>query len=149
MIRRESSVVIAPLETTDDPAVARQIEQELLASLARINRQNVNLRRTFVIRDREGQLVAGLTCSTAYGWLRVEALWVADDFCARGIGRELMNAAEAFGREQGCHSAWLDTSNADAHAFYRRLGYTVFGELANGEGRFPAEHRRWFLQQRL
>jgi hypothetical protein len=33
------------VETTGHPAIARQIEQGLLASLAKINRQSSNLRR--------------------------------------------------------------------------------------------------------
>ena len=140
---------IGPIETTDDPLIAHEIEQQLIASLSRINRQTGNHRQTFYLRDQLGRLVAGLTCSTAYGWLHIETLWVEDSMHARGFGRALMAAAEAFGRDKGCHGAWLDTSNADAFAFYRRLGYSVFGELINGEGRFPAEHRRWFLQRSL
>ena len=106
----------------DKGAMAHEIERELLASLSSINRQTANLRRTFCLRDREGQLIAGLTCSTAYGWLHVETLWVADDLRAHGLGRKLMEAAEAFGRGYGCHGAWLDTSNAGARSFYQRLG---------------------------
>ncbi len=144
-------MVIPPgaIETTDDPAVAGQIEQALRATLALINRQSVNDSRTFCLRDREGQLVAGLTCSTSYGWLHVETLWVSDVHRAKGLGRQLMHAAEAFAREQGCHSAWLESSNPGALAFYRQRGYEVFGELVNGEGRHPAEHRRWFLRRTL
>ncbi len=137
------------IEITDDPEAAQQIERELLASLARINRQSANLRQSFAVKDRSGQLIAGLTCSTAYGWLHVEALWVDDPHCGQGFGRNLMNAAETFGGDEGCHSVWLDTSNPGAAAFYQALGYTVFGELKNGEGNDRPEHRRWFLQRRL
>lgn len=137
------------IESTDDPAVIRQIERHLLTSLSAINRQATNRQQSFCMKDREERLIAGLTCSTAYGWLHVESLWVADDHRTRGLGRNLMAAAEAFGRQQGCHGAWLDTSNPGAQAFYCRLGYVVFGKLANGESRCPAEHRRWFLKRAL
>lgn len=140
---------LSAVETTDDPEIAQEIERELLASLARINRQTETLRTTFCQRGPDGRLMAGLTCSIAYGWLHIETLWVREDFRAAGHGRGLMNAAEDFGRAHGCHAAWLDTSNAGAQAFYQRLGYYVFGKLANGEGRLPAEHRRWFLQRLL
>lgn len=141
-----------PLETidaTDDPAVALYIERELLASLARINRQTENHHRTFCLKGQDGQLLGGLTCSTSYGWLHIETLWVSDAYRTQGLGRKLMNAAETFGRDQGCHSAWLDTSSAGAQVFYKRLDYEVFGELGNGKNRPPAGHRRWFLQRRL
>ena len=140
---------IGQIEATDDPAITRRIEDELLASLARINRQTASHRQTFVVENGAGGLLAGLACSTAYGWLHIETLWVADARRGQGLGRKLMNAAEAFGRERACHGAWLDTSNPGAAAFYRKLGYTVFGELANGEDRFPPEHRRWFLKRAL
>ena len=140
---------IGPIESTDDPAIAEQIEHELRASLSRVNRQTANYRKTFCLRGQQGQLVAGLSCSTAYGWLHIETLWVADRLQAHGLGRKLVETAEAFGLENGCHGAWLDTSNAGAYAFYRRLGYSAFGKLANGEGKFPAQHRRWFLQRAL
>jgi ribosomal protein S18 acetylase RimI-like enzyme len=140
---------LGDIEATDDPAIAKRIEAELCASLSQINRQTLNLHKTFCRRDRHGEIIAGLTCSTAYGWLHIEALWVAVDRRGQGFGRQLMVTAEAFGRENGCHGAWLDTSNADAFAFYRRLRYDVFGELTNSEGQFPAEHHRWFLKRAL
>ncbi|MGH1483545.1 MAG: GNAT family N-acetyltransferase [Geminicoccales bacterium] len=129
--------------------VIQEIEEHLLASLARINRQAENLHRTFCLKGQDGQLLGGLTCSTAYGWLHIETLWVSHAYRIQGFGRQLMDAAETFGRNHGCHSAWLDTSNDGAQVFYKRLGYEVFGELGNGEDRPPAEHHRWFLQRRL
>ena len=108
---------LGAIEIATDPAVADEIERQLLRSLTSINRQSANHRRTFCVKDQEGQLIAGLTCSTAYGWLHIETLWVTEALRNRGLGRNLMSAAEAFGRESGCHSAWLDTSSACALAF--------------------------------
>lgn len=142
-------VDLGQIETTDDPAIAHKIECRLLASLARMNRQAPTQRKTFCLSDHHGQLIAGLTCATAYGWLHIETLWVEEAVRARGVGRRLMTSAETFGRQHGCHSVWLDTSNAEARVFYEKLGYCVFGELANGEKRFPPEHKRWFLKRAL
>lgn len=137
------------VETVDDLAVAAEIDKNLRAALARINRQSVNLRRTFIIRDETRRLAAGLICSTAYGWLHIEALWVDDTHQGQGLGRSLMKAAEVFARENGCHGAWLDTSTGAACTFYEKLGYRVFAELANGSGLEPAGHRRRFLRRML
>lgn len=142
-------VGLGDIETADDPAIAKQIDEQLRKSLSQMNRQALNLHRTFHQRDQHGEIVAGLTCSTAYGWVHIETLWVTVDLRGRGLGRKLMIAAEAFGRDNGCHGAWLDTSNTGAFAFYRRIGYSVFGELNNSEGQFPAEHHRWFLKRAL
>ncbi|MEM7044077.1 MAG: GNAT family N-acetyltransferase [Pseudomonadota bacterium] len=140
---------LEPIASSYAAEVARTVERELLASLASINRQAPTFRRTFYIKDHNGDLKAGLTCSTAYGWLHIEALWVAAAHRSQSLGRQLMGAAETFGRDNRCHGAWLDTSNPAAAAFYRKLGYAVFGELINNEDQFPPEHRRWFLKRIL
>jgi len=43
----------------------------------------------------------------------------------QSIGRQLMESAEAWARERGCHALYLRTrlSRRGAHAFYKRLGY--------------------------
>jgi GNAT superfamily N-acetyltransferase len=94
-------------------------------------------------RDQE-RVVAGLGGESYSGWLFVRYLWVSDALRGRGIGRELMGAAEGRAVERGCHSAWVDTFSFQAPGFYRKLGYEVFGELD-----YPPEHKRFFLQKRL
>jgi GNAT superfamily N-acetyltransferase len=70
-------------------------------------------------------------------------LWVSEDLCGRGIGRELMAGAKARGRDRGCHSAWLDTFSFQAPGFYQ-LGYEEFGRLD-----YPPDHSRHFPRKRL
>ena len=47
-----------------------------------------------------------------------------------GVGRRLVDAAERFARECGCTSMQLSSGlwRPEAHAFYRRLGFTDRGE---------------------
>jgi GNAT superfamily N-acetyltransferase len=90
-----------------------------------------------------------VVASTSYGWLLVKMLWVDRAWRRTGVGTRLMAAAEEKGREIGCHAGWLDTSSAEARAFYLRLGYTVFGTLENEGGDVPAGHTRWFMRKRL
>ena len=130
-------------------AIARQIERHLLQALARQNRQATNERATFAARDVDGRLIGGATVATAYGWLQVKTLWVDEAHRRHGIGRALLQAAIVFGTERACHGCWLDTSSVEGGAFYRSLGFEPFAELANGQGQFPDEHRRWFLQRPL
>jgi GNAT superfamily N-acetyltransferase len=42
----------------------------------------------------------------------------------RGVGAELMRAAEGWGASRGCRTLHLQTGNSAAAAFYQRLGYT-------------------------
>jgi len=95
------------------------------------------------LRNGEGRLLAGMTGLTSWGWLFVEAVWVDDVQRGRGTGRRLMEAAETYARTQGCHSAWLDTFQAEG--FYRALGYERFGVLDD----YPAGQTRAFLRKRL
>jgi GNAT superfamily N-acetyltransferase len=46
-----------------------------------------------------------------------------------GVGRALVNAAEAWARERGCHRIVVTTAlrRADAHAFYERLDFQHTG----------------------
>jgi ribosomal protein S18 acetylase RimI-like enzyme len=57
----------------------------------------------------------------------------------------LLQRAEEYAREHGCHAAWLDTFTFQARGFYEKQGYTVFGEWPN----YPGEHRRYFLWKKL
>ena len=56
---------------------------------------------------------------------RVTMLAVAEAVQGRGVGRALMDAAEQHVRASGCERLEVTSSHkhADAHAFYRRLGY--------------------------
>ena len=60
-----------------------------------------------------------------------------------------MAEAETIARSRGCHGAWLDTSSVRAEAFYRKLGYQLFGRLENQSGEQPEGHQRFFLCKRL
>lgn len=58
---------------------------------------------------------------------RLTALVVAEQFRGRGIGRALVAVAEQYLAASGCAliEVTSNTTRADAHAFYRRLGYAV------------------------
>ncbi len=100
-------------------------------------------RFSLLLHDRSDRLVAGLSGVLSWQWLFVEALWVADAWRVRGIGRVLMARAEAHAAGAGCHSAWLDTFQA--RGFYLALGYQQFGALND----YPPGQTRYFLRKRL
>ena len=78
-----------------------------------------------------------------WGWMFVDAVWVDPHRRGAGIGRVLMRQAERHAVAAGCHSAWLDTFQAEA--FYRALGYEEFGRLDD----YPNGQSRRFFRKRL
>ncbi len=56
---------------------------------------------------------------------RVTALVVAEEFCGRGLGRELIVKAEHFARTRRCIKIEITSGEhrTRAHDFYRKLGY--------------------------
>lgn len=94
-------------------------------------------------RDETG-VVAGLDAKTGWGQLYIRTLHVAGHLRGRGVGRRLMEDAEAEGRKRGCVVSWLMCSTEDAKRFYERRGYACFGEVERG----PATPR-YFMKKAL
>ena len=89
--------------------------------------------------------VGGLAGWTTYDWFFVVGLVVPQALRGQGLGRELMQRAEAFAREQGMIGLWLDTFDFQARGFYEKLGFTVFGTIED----HPVGGRRYFLNKRF
>lgn len=98
-----------------------------------------------VVRDAAGTIVAGISGYTAWGWLYVQWLWVAEDQRGGGLAGRMLTAAETEARARGCHSAYIDTFSPVALKTYQRAGYAPFGALED----FPKGRTRTFLQKRL
>jgi GNAT superfamily N-acetyltransferase len=66
---------------------------------------------------------------------------------ARGAGNatRLVQAAERYAIERGCHGAFLGSFSFRARPFYEKLGYEVFGVLED----HPPGHRLFLLRKRL
>jgi ribosomal protein S18 acetylase RimI-like enzyme len=97
------------------------------------------------LRAEGGKIVGGLIAELQWDWLRIDILAVAEEFRGDGWGRRLVEEAERVAGEAGCHSSWVDTFSFQSPDFYRRLGYRVFGELAD----YPTGQTRYFLAKRL
>ncbi|MCB1516302.1 MAG: GNAT family N-acetyltransferase [Hyphomicrobiaceae bacterium] len=96
-------------------------------------------------KDESGEVVAGISGYTAWGWLYLQWLWVADSQRGKGLARKMLDAAEGEARKRGCHAAYIDTFNPVALRTYQRAGYEPFGELKD----FPVGRTRTFLQKRF
>ena len=134
------------IEIADSPdeALRRAILAPLVAFNEALAGPSGHLPLALALRDEKGEICGGLWGSTAYGWLYTQMLIVPEEARGQGFGRELMRAAEAEALRRGCTHAWVDTQFG-GRGFYERLGYTVFGELAD----YPPGFRRTFLRKSL
>lgn len=98
-----------------------------------------------LVHDTAGELVAGISGYTAWGWLYVQWLWVSADSRGQGLAGRMLADAEAEAVRRGCHGAYIDTFNPHALHVYEKAGYAVFGALAD----FPPGRTRHFLSKSL
>jgi len=100
---------------------------------------------TVLLRDLDGEIVAGLLGGTFWGWLHIDVLWVRDDLRRGGHGQALLEMAEEEATRRGCHHAHVETHSFQALPFYQKHGYTVFGQLPD----FPQGHTKYYLEKAL
>ena len=99
----------------------------------------------YKIIDDSNLMIAGINCEVGGGWLYIVSLWVEKSDRGKGLGNELLSAAERKAVEKGCHSAYLYTYSFQSPEFYEKNGYSAFGKLDN----FCGDHEKLFLKKRL
>jgi GNAT superfamily N-acetyltransferase len=59
--------------------------------------------------------------------VEIGGLVVDESYQGRGVGRRLMERAEAWAREKGCRSVYVRSNviRQGAHLFYQKLGYSI------------------------
>jgi ribosomal protein S18 acetylase RimI-like enzyme len=96
-------------------------------------------------RDPSGVIIGGIHGELVWEWLYIRTLWVDEAWRGHGIGSNLLTAIEREAVARGIHQAHLETTDFQAIGFYRRHGYTIFGQI---EGK-PAGHTWYFIQKCL
>jgi len=96
------------------------------------------------VRGHGGEVVGGLWGWTGYGFLFVELLALGPAK-GLGLGREVMQLAEAEAKRRGLKGIWLDTWTFQAPGFYPKLGFVECGRITD----YPAGHDRIFYMKRL
>ena len=96
-------------------------------------------------RDEAGVIIAGLTAFTWGGTLRIEYVWVHEQWRKHGYGKRMGEAAEQEAIARGCKQAVLATHSFQAPDFYPKLGYSLCGVMEDN----PVGYQQLFLQKRL
>lgn len=98
-----------------------------------------------MVKDDHGEILGGLYGRMLFRWMFIELLSVPEQGRGQGIGSRLMAQAEALAKEKNCYGIWLDTFDFQAPEFYKKLGFSQFGEIVD----YPPGHKRHYLQKRL
>ena len=96
-------------------------------------------------RDVDGSLQGGIRATCYWNTLHIELLWISENARGGGIGRVLIEKAEAFARENGCENALVETTSWQAKPFYEKNGYSHMATLANR----PKGHSSHYLTKML
>jgi ribosomal protein S18 acetylase RimI-like enzyme len=97
------------------------------------------------VQNERGEILGGLLANIWGGWLHIAYLWIDEVVRGQRWATKLMDYAEAYARERGCHSADLDTHSFQARPFYEKRGYEVFATLDD----YPKGHKKFFLRKKL
>ena len=82
-------------------------------------------------RDDSGTIVAGVSGYTWGGCCYVTHLWVSEPLRSRGLGRDLLEAAEAHAKARACRIVLLSSHSFQAPGFYEKMGYVRQASIAD------------------
>lgn len=75
------------------------------------------------VRSDTGEVIAGFNGHTWAGCCELSHVWVHEQYRGRGLGAQLLRAAEAEAIVRGCVQVVLATHSFQAPGFYERMGY--------------------------
>ncbi|MDN3221705.1 GNAT family N-acetyltransferase [Pseudomonas nunensis] len=135
------------IERSQDPT--NEEREAILAPLRTYNAAQAGLAKpepvALLVRDDNGEILGGLYGRVFYQWLFIELLSVPEEGRGLGLGSKLMQMAEELAQENECVGIWLDTFSFQAPEFYKKLGYSEFGQIVD----YPPGHKRHFFRKRL
>ena len=98
-----------------------------------------------VFAREHGSLAAGIHGWTWGGCCELVTLWVDEPRRGRGLGRALLEAAEARARARGCRQVVLLTHAVQAPGLYTSAGYELVGEVDD----YPTGSAAYWFRKRL
>lgn len=136
------------LELVFDPqnkAAAEYVSDRLSMFNAGVTGRSDYYPASIFLKGEKGEILGGLLGHVWSDWLFVAILWVDEAVRGEGHATRMMDAAEDYARQRGCHSVFLDTHSFQARPFYEKRGYEVFAALDD----YPKGHKKFFLKKKL
>ncbi|HCW53121.1 MAG TPA: N-acetyltransferase [Clostridium sp.] len=134
-------------EITDN--INKEDEEHIFQGLLEYNLARIEDRNSrdigVYIRNKDGNIVAGLTGDTHGNWLTIKYLWVSEELRSQGVGSEILKQAEEEAKKRGCKYSFLDTFSFQAPEFYKKYGYKEQFALEN----YPITGKRYYFTKNL
>ena len=117
------------VESEPDPFDLALLEERLAAAAVEAVGHGPEREFGIFVRDNNGRVMAGVSGVFWAGCCQVHVLWVDETLRGRGLGSELMVAAEEEARRQQCRLLMGLTYDVLTASFYDRLGYRTVGVI--------------------
>lgn len=134
---------LTPVEPTPDEI--QYLEDRIYEHNSGLTGITDGLMLAFFLRDESGRIVAGICGNTWGGVCEVRQLWVERSRRHRGLGTQLLAAAEEEARRRGCRQIVLMTFTFQAPSFYERQGFQVVTTLVD----HPRGHGNVLMRKQL
>jgi GNAT superfamily N-acetyltransferase len=82
-----------------------------------------------IMRDMQGEIIAGVIGGSYWGWLYISRVWVKDRLRRRNYSLRLLKEAEKEAMHRGCDRAYIETQDYSSVIFYEGFGYTVMKKI--------------------
>lgn len=120
-----------------------EVKQAVSAGLTRYNDRFLPVARdrhplALSLRDDDGVVVGGLIGELRMDYLYIDLFWIDDSQRGTGLGKQLLDLAEAEARRFGCTHMHLWTWTFQAPDFYRSQGFEECGRLRNHPAGFDS-----------
>lgn len=99
---------------------------------------------SFSVKDCNESILAGLSAEVYGNVFYIKYLWTCETIRGEGIGRKLLELAEAQARELFCKVIAVDTFSFQAPDFYVSNGFCIVGVLECGNN-----YNRYYLSKSL
>jgi GNAT superfamily N-acetyltransferase len=133
------------IENRWDPEQAAYVRNRLSEyNLRQVGHTEVENFSLFV-KDSGETVLGGITGAIFWDIMRIDILWLDDRLRGQGYGSKLIRMAEQFAADKHCKLIKLDTFSFQAPEFYKKLGYEVYGVLADE----PEGFQHYYLYKRL
>lgn len=129
------------LNSSSDGELAKPIHKELLDYVSKHVGPSTFKELVLTLTDSQGRMVGGLHGQSNWQWMFIKSVFVHEGYRYKGVGSQLMKAAENEARRRSCVGIWLDTFSFQSPDFYKKHGYQMFGSIPD----YPWGHQRHFF----